>query len=233
MGRCSKRMSSIKLETDAKKRWGIEDAINSLKKLSMVKFDETLTVSVLLNIDPKNPAHMVRGVVVLPYTSKSMSSTVCVIGKEDVVKEALSAGADFAGGDELIEKIKSGWVDMSVVLTTPDMMRQISVLGKVLGPRGLMPTPSTKTIVSNIPEAVRSFKKGQKSFKVDKQKTVYVSIGKLSDDSVGLAENTKEVLDVIFKSKPSSAKGAYINKVVLSSTMGPGMCLEVSNTGKY
>ncbi|MBN1301275.1 MAG: 50S ribosomal protein L1 [Melioribacteraceae bacterium] len=223
--RASKRIRKIKETVDSKKVYTIEEAVKLLKNGSTVKFVESLDCAVRLGVDPRHADQMVRGTVSLPHgTGKEVK--VLVIAKGDKAQEALNAGADYAGFEEYLEKIKEGWADVDVVIATPDSMSELGKLGRVLGPKGLMPNPKSGTVTTDVVTAVKEVKAGKIEFRVDKTGIVHASVGKLNFDEKQLVENTQAFLQTIIKLKPSSAKGQYIRSCFLSSTMGPG--LEVS-----
>jgi large subunit ribosomal protein L1 len=217
----SKRVKAIKKTVDLKKEYLISDAVNIIKQNSSVKFVESLDCSVRLGVDPRHADQMIRGTVSLPHgTGKKV--TVLVVTKTSA-KEALDAGADYAGFEEYLEKIKGGWTDVDVVIATPDVMGELGKLGKVLGPKGLMPNPKSGTVTQDVVKAVKEVKAGKIEFRVEKAGIVHTSLGKLNFESDKLVENTKAFFNTIVKLKPSSAKGQYIKSVFLSSTMGPGL----------
>lgn len=217
----SKRVKSIKESTDTKKEYSLIDAVSILKNSSKVKFAESLDCAIKLGVDPRHADQMVRGTVSLPYgTGKEVK--VLVVTKTSS-KEALEAGADFAGFEEYLEKIKSGWADVDIIIATPDVMGDLGKLGKILGPKGLMPNPKSGTVTQDVIKAVKEVKAGKIEFRVDKAGIVHTSLGKLNFDSEKLVENTKAFLNTIIKLKPASAKGQYVRSLYLSSTMGPGL----------
>jgi large subunit ribosomal protein L1 len=211
---------------EADKIYSISEAVDTLKKCPAVKFDQSVDISMAIGVDPKRSDQQVRGTVSLPNgTGKKMR--VLVFAKGDKVKEALAAGADFAGHEELFDKVNGGWTDFDAVISTPDLMRDVGKLGKVLGPRGLMPTPKAGTVTTDIAKAVADVKAGKIEFKLDKHGIVNNMIGKLSFESGKLIENIKSFLNAISKAKPASAKGQYMKSAYLSSTMGPGLRIDL------
>jgi large subunit ribosomal protein L1 len=209
--------------------YAISDAIPLLQKAKYAKFDETVDLTLRLGVDTRHADQMVRGTVVLPHGLGGKSKIVAVIASGDKVKEAEAAGAEFFGGEELVEKIqKEGWTDFDALIATPDMMRSVGRLGKVLGPRGLMPNPKTGTVTTDVAAAIREIKAGKVEFRADKTALVHVPIGKLSFDVQKIQENAMMVISSVVKAKPSAAKGKYIKRIILSSTMGPGIELEAA-----
>jgi large subunit ribosomal protein L1 len=206
----------------------IEEAIPLVQKLKYTRFDETVEVAVRLGVDPKHADQMVRGTVVLPH-GLGKTKRVLVIAGGDKQREAQDAGADHVGGEELVERIQGGWMDFDAVVATPDMMRAVGRLGKVLGPRGLMPNPKTGTVTTDIAKAVREIKAGKVEFRVDKTGIVHAPVGKTSFAEAGLVENTHALVDSIVKAKPSAAKGRYLRSITLSSTMGPGVRIDTAS----
>jgi large subunit ribosomal protein L1 len=203
------------------------EAADALKKAHFVKFDESVDIVLNLGVDPKHSDQMVRGTVVLPH-GLGKSKRVIVIATGEKVREAEEAGADFCGGEELVQKIQEGWTDYDAVIATPDMMKSAGRLGKVLGPRGLMPNPKTGTVTFDIAKAVREIKAGKVEFRVDKAGIVHAAVGKISFDAKKLAENAQALLGAVVKAKPAVAKGKYVKKVTLTSTMGPGILINES-----
>jgi large subunit ribosomal protein L1 len=218
----TKRRREMEKKVDKAKFYTLEEAIDILKASPSTKFDQTIEVAFKLGIDSRKSDQNVRGTVSLPNgTGKKLK--VLVLAKGDKVKEALAAGADFAGSDDLVEKINSGWTDFDAVIATPDMMREVGKLGKVLGPRGLMPTPKAGTVTADIAKAVQEIKAGKIEFKTDRYGIVNCGVGKLSFASKGLVENIRSLVVAIQRAKPASAKGNYFEALHISSTMGPGM----------
>ena len=203
----------------------IEDAIPLLQKVKFAKFDETVELTARLGVDPKHADQMVRGTVVLPH-GLGKSKKVLVIAGGEKQKEAQDAGADHIAGEEVVEKINGGWMDFDAVVATPDMMRAVGRLGKVLGPRGLMPNPKTGTVTFEIANAVKEIKAGKVEFRVDKTGIIHAPVGKTSFPPANLIANTHALVDAITKAKPAAAKGKYLRSVTLSSTMGPGIRID-------
>ena len=228
MAKLSKKQKAITEKLDKNAQYSLADAVKLVKEISFAKFDETVDVAVRLGVDPRKANQMVRGTVTLPHgTGKTIRVLVlCNPDKED---EAKAAGAEHVGLDEYIDKIKGGWTDIDVVITTPNVMPKVGPLGRILGPRGLMPNPKTGTVTMDVGKAVEEVKAGKIDFKVDKYGIIHASVGKVSFDAGKLEDNTREVLTTIQKLKPSAAKGTYMKSVYLSSTMGPGIHIDVKN----
>ncbi len=206
----------------------LQDAVALLQKVKYAKFDETVEVTLRLGVDPKHADQMVRGTVVLPH-GLGKSKKVLVIASGEKVREAEAAGADYVGGEEMVEKIqKENWTDYDAVIATPDMMRSVGKLGKVLGPRGLMPNPKTGTVTLDITKAVQEVKAGKVEFRTDKTALVHVPVGKISFTPDKLVDNATTVITSVVKAKPSVAKGKYIKGCYISSTMGPGIALDTT-----
>ena len=206
----------------------LAEALPLVKKIKFAKFDETVELSIRLGVDPKHADQMVRGTVVLPH-GLGRSKRVLVIAGADKQKEAQEAGADITGGDDAVEKILGGWMDFDAVVATPDMMRGVGRLGKVLGPRGLMPNPKTGTVTTDIAKAVREIKAGKVEFRVDKTGIVHAPVGKTSFAAEALIANAQALVDSIVKAKPSAAKGKYLKSITVSSTMGPGVRIDTAS----
>ena len=206
----------------------LEDAIPLVQKVKFAKFDETVELAMRLGVDPKHADQMVRGTVVLPH-GLGRSKKVLAIAGADKQREAQEAGADHVGGEELVDKIQGGWMDFDAVVATPDMMRAVGKLGKVLGPRGLMPNPKTGTVTPNIAQAVKEIKAGKVEFRVDKTGIIHAPVGKLSFAAQSLIENAHALVDSVVKAKPAAAKGKYIKSVTMSSTMGPGILIDTAH----
>lgn len=218
----SRRMKTLKEKFDRNLEHSLVEAIDTLKKSSNVKFVESLDCAVKLGVDPRHADQMVRGTVSLPHgTGKEVK--VLVVAKGAKIQEALDAGADHAGYEDYLEKIKGGWADVDVVIAAPDVMADLGKLGKILGPKGLMPNPKSGTVTADVAKAVKEVKAGKIEFRVDKTGIVHVSVGKLSFETEKLVENARSFLGTIVKLKPATAKGQYIKSIYLSSTMGPGL----------
>ncbi len=223
-----KKMEAALKKVEQGKEYSLEEAVKTVKETSYTKFDETVDLAVNLGVDPKKSDQMVRGTVVLPHgTGKKVK--VLVFAKGEKEKEALDAGADYAGAEDLVEKIQKGWMDFDKAVATPDIMGLVGKLGKLLGPRGLMPNPKLGTVTFDVAKAVKELKAGKVEYKTEKAGIVHVPIGKVSFEAGKLLENARVVIDAIVKAKPGTSKGKYIKKIGLSSTMGPGIKVD---TGK-
>ncbi len=225
MRRRGKKYSAARAQIAADRVYTIEDAIPLVQKVKFAKFDETVELTLRLGVDPKHADQMVRGTVVLPHGLGKTKRVLAIAGGEKQ-KEAQEAGADFVGGEEVVEKIMAGWTDFDAVVATPDMMRAVGRLGKVLGPRGLMPNPKTGTVSTDIRKAVQEIKAGKVEFRVDKTGIIHAPVGKTSFPAVSLVENAHALVDSIVKAKPSAAKGKYLRSITVSSTMGPGVRID-------
>jgi large subunit ribosomal protein L1 len=207
--------------------YALEEAVPMVQKVKFAKFDETVELHMRLGVDPKHADQMVRGTVVLP-NGLGKSKRVLVIASGDKLREAEEAGADMVGGDDIVQKIQGGWIDFDAVIATPDMMRSVGRLGKVLGPRGLMPNPKTGTVTVDVSKAVRETKAGKVEFRVDKSGIIHAPVGKTSFDTGKLTENALTLIQAVVKAKPAASKGKYVKSVTLCSTMGPGVKLDVT-----
>ena len=221
----SKRYDAAVAKIDAEKQYSVEDAITTLKAMPAAKFDESVDLSFRLGVDPKHADQMVRGAVVLP-NGIGKTVRVAVFAKGDKAREATEAGADVVGAEDLAAKVQEGWMDFDVAIATPDMMGVVGRLGKVLGPRGLMPNPKVGTVTADVARAVRESKAGKVEFRAEKAGIVHVQVGKASFDSKRLQENVNAILDTIIRAKPATAKGVYLKGVTISTTMGPGIKLD-------
>ena len=228
MRKRGKKFTAARAQIAVDRTYTIEDAIPLMQKVKFAKFDETVELALRLGVDPKHADQMVRGTVVLPH-GLGKSKRVLAIAGSDKQKEAQEAGADFIGGEELVDKIQGGWTDFDAVVATPDMMRAVGKLGKVLGPRGLMPNPKTGTVTVDIAKAVKEIKAGKVEFRVDKTGIVHAPIGKISFETQKLVDNAHALVDSVVKAKPSAAKGKYLRNVTLSSTMGPGITIDTAH----
>jgi large subunit ribosomal protein L1 len=228
MAHRSKRMKKIDEMVDPNKIYKLEEAVDILKKCPSVKFDQSVNTSLKIGIDPKKSDQQVRGTVSLPHGT-GQKVVLVVIAKGDKAKEALDAGADFVGADDLLEKIKGGWTDFSALISTPDMMRELGKLGKVLGPRGLMPTPKAGTVTTEVAKAIKEVKAGKIEFKVDKTGNVNNAVGKMSFSAPQLVDNLRSLLQAIARVRPASAKGNFLRSLYVSTTMGPGLKIDLQS----
>lgn len=225
MAQLTKKMKAAVAKVDKNKAYTLDEAAKLVKETSITKFDASVDIAIRLGVDPRKANQMVRGVVTLPHgTGKTVR--VLALVPADKEAEAKEAGADYVGMDEYIEKIKNGWTDVDVIITLPSVMGKIGPLGRILGPRGLMPNPKTGTVTMDIGKAVRDVKAGKIDFKVDRYGIVHAAIGKVSFDSSKIKENAEELLKTIVRLKPSTAKGTYIKSINMSSTMGPGIAID-------
>ncbi len=225
MGRLTKNQKALTEKFDAEKHYSLNEASSLVKECSTTKFDASVDLAVRLGVDPRKANQMVRGTVSLPHgTGKDVK--VLVLCPPDKDQEALDAGADYVGLDEYVAKIKGGWTDVDVIITTPQVMGKVGALGRVLGPRGLMPNPKSGTVTMDVAKAVTDVKAGKIDFKVDKFGIVHAQVGKVSFDADKLHDNANELIQTLVRLKPSSAKGTYIKSVTISSTMGPGIKVE-------
>ena len=222
----SKKYLQAKAKVEAR-RYQLREAVELVREMHYAKFDETVEVALRLGVDPRHADQMVRGTVVLPHGT-GKSKKVLAVAAGDQAKEAQEAGADFVMGEEAIEKIQGGWLDFDAIVAAPDMMRGLSRLGKILGPRGLMPNPKTGTVTAEVGKAVREIKSGKVEFRVDKTSIIHVPVGKISFSADALEENANTLISAILRAKPSSAKGKYVQSAYMSSTMGPGVALDLT-----
>jgi large subunit ribosomal protein L1 len=224
----TKRFKAAEALIDRSKTYSVEEAVDIVAKSPGAKFDESVDVSLRLGVDPKHADQMVRGTVVLPHGLGKTKRVLAIAGGEKQ-KEAQDAGADIVGGEEMVEKIQGGFMDFDAVVATPDMMRAVGRLGKILGPRGLMPNPKTGTVTVEIGKAVREIKAGKVEFRVDKAGIIHAPVGKTSFAANSLVANAHALVDSIIKAKPAAAKGKYLRSVTLSSTMGPGVRIDTTH----
>ncbi|MGO3652497.1 50S ribosomal protein L1 [Vagococcus sp.] len=222
MAKKSKKMQEALKKIDVTKEYSVDEAVALAKETNIAKFDATVEVAYNLNVDPKKADQQIRGAVVLP-NGTGKTQTVLVFAKGEKAKEAEAAGADFVGDVDMVDKIKGGWFGFDVVVATPDMMAQVGQLGRVLGPKGLMPNPKTGTVTMDVTKAVEEVKAGKVTYRVDKQGNIHVPIGKVSFDDAKLIENFKTIQDIIVKAKPAATKGNYINSLTVTTTFGPGV----------
>ena len=230
MSKLTKNQKIANAKIEAGKQYKVSEACVLVKETSLAKFDASVDIAVRLGVDPRKANQMVRGVVTLPHGT-GKQTRVLVLCTPDKEEAARNAGADFVGLDEYIDKIKAGWTDIDVIICTPSVMAKIGPIGRILGPRGLMPNPKTGTVTMEVGKAVTEVKAGKIDFKVDKQGIVHAGIGKVSFDAAKLAENANEFLNTVIKLKPQALKGTYVKSVFLSSTMGPGICVDCKTIG--
>src|ERR1700752_572253 len=227
MRKHGKKYTAARAQVGVDRTYSIEDAIPLVQKVKYAKFDETVEMSMRLGVDPKHADQMVRGTVVLPHGLGKTKRVLAIAGGEKQ-KEAEEAGADVVGGEELVEKIQGGFMDFDAVVATPDMMRAVGKLGKVLGPRGLMPNPKTGTVSPNVAQAVKEIKAGKVEFRVDKTGIIHAPVGKVSFSTDKLVENAASLITAVIKAKPTVAKGKYVRSATVCSTMGPGVLVDTT-----
>jgi len=227
MATAAKKLKEAKGKVDRLKNYGIDEALTLVKDASFAKFDETVDVAVRLGVDPRHADQMVRGAVVLP-NGLGKDVRVLVFAKGEKEKEARDAGADFVGAEDMVAKIQEGWFDFDTAIATPDMMGVVGKIGKLLGPRGLMPNPKVGTVTFDVGRAVQESKAGKVEFRVEKAGIVHAPLGKVSFDSEKLRGNLLALVEALVKAKPSAAKGNYLRKITISSTMGPGIKLDLT-----
>ncbi len=230
MSKLTKNQKVAFAKVDPDKRYKLSEACQLVKEVSFTKFDASVDVAVRLGVDPRKANQMVRGVVTLPHGT-GKETRVLVLCTPDKENEAKEAGADFVGLDEYIDKIKGGWTDIDVIICTPSVMAKIGAIGRILGPRGLMPNPKTGTVTMEVGKAVSEVKAGKIDFKVDKNGVVHAGIGRVSFEASKLVDNITEFLNTIMKLKPQALKGTYVKSIYISSTMSPGICIESKNFG--
>ncbi len=228
MAKKGKKFVAAQAQIDTTKRYELEEAISLLKKVSFEKFDASVEFAIRLNLDPRKAEQNLRGATVLPHGT-GKTKTVLVFAQGDKAKEAEAAGADYVGDDEFVKKIQEGWLEFDTVVATPDMMSKIGRLGRVLGPRGLMPNPKTGTVTMDVTKAINEIKAGKVEYRVDKVGNILVTIGKVSFDNNKLAENLKAIYDVLAKLRPSTVKGNYVLNLSIASTMGPGIKIDTDS----
>jgi len=230
MRKHGKKYTAARAQIAADRHYTIEEAIPLVQKVKYAKFDETVELSLKLGVDPKHADQMVRGTVILPHGLGGKAKRVLVIASGEKLKEAQDAGADFVGGEDMVTRIQGeNWLDFDAIVATPDMMRSVGKLGKVLGPRGLMPNPKTGTVTFDVGKAVKEIKAGKVEYRVDKTAIVHAPIGKVSFGPEKLLDNAKAILDSVIKARPSAAKGRYVKSIALSSTMGPGVRVDLAS----
>ena len=226
MAKKSKNYLAALAKYEPSKKYTLEEGIATVKSIAFAKFDETIELTMWLGVDPRKADQLVRGTVVLPNGLGGKEKKVVVIAQGDKIKEAEEAGADMVGGDDIVAKIKEGWLDFDALIATPDMMGKVGQLGKILGPRGLMPNPKTGTVTMDVKTAIQETKAGKVEYRVDKTGVIHAPVGKVSFEDTKLKENTKVLIDAVVKAKPSTSKGRYVKKVNLAATMSPGVLLD-------
>ncbi len=222
-----KKYAKALAQVEQGRLYSLADAVGLLKQLAFAKFDETVEITMVLGVDPRKADQLVRGTIVLAH-GLGKSKKVIVIASGDKQREAQEAGADEVGGDDLVNRIKAGYLEFDAVIATPDMMKSVGTLGKILGPRGHMPNPKTGTVTMDVTTAIRETKAGKVEFRVDKTGVIHVPVGKVSFDSDKIVENAQMLIDAVVKAKPSTAKGKYVKKINITTTMGPGILLDAA-----
>src|SRR5438094_2129449 len=208
------------------RKYSLDEAVKKLKEIAFAKFDETVELTMWLGVDPRKADQLVRGTIVLPHGLGGAAKKVVVIAQGDKIKEAQDAGADIVGGDDIVDRIKGGWLEFDALIATPDMMGKVGQLGKLLGPRGLMPNPKTGTVTMDVKTAIEETKAGKVEYRVDKTGVIHSPIGKVSFDQNRLTENARVLIGAVIKAKPTTAKGRYLKKINLAATMSPGVLLD-------
>lgn len=218
-------------QMDLSKLYPLTDAVSLAKKIAFAKFDETVEVTMVLGVDPRKADQLVRGTIVLPHGLGKTKRVAVIAGSPEKQREAQEAGADEVGGDDLVDKIKGGYLNFDALIATPDTMRSVGTLGKVLGPRGLMPNPKTGTVTVDVANAVRETKAGKVEYRVDKTGVIHVPVGKVSFSAEKVTENARALIDAVVRAKPATAKGKYVKKINLATTMGPGILIDPASVG--
>jgi large subunit ribosomal protein L1 len=226
-----KKFIAALAQVEVGKLYSLNDAISLAKKISYAKFDETIEVTMVLGVDPRKADQLVRGTIVLPNGLGKSKRVAVIAGTPEKQREAQEAGADEVGGDDLVDKIKGGYLNFDALIATPDVMRSVGTLGKILGPRGLMPNPKTGTVTPDLANAVRETKAGKVEYRVDKTGVIHVPVGKVSFAPEKITENAKALIDAVIKAKPATAKGKYVKKVNVATTMGPGILIDPASVG--
>ena len=225
MKRGKKYLAALE-KVEPQKKYDLHEGISKVKEIAFANFDESVELTMWLGVDPRKADQLVRGTIVLPHGLGGKAKRIVVIAQGEKVKEAEDAGAEFVGGEELVTKIKGGWLDFDAVIATPDMMRSVGTLGKVLGPRGLMPNPKTGTVTMDVKNAIEETKAGKVEYRVDKTGVIHSPVGKVSFDEAKLLENTKILINAVMKARPTTSKGRYLKKINLAATMSPGVLLD-------
>jgi large subunit ribosomal protein L1 len=213
-------------KVEPNKKYNLDEGISKVKEVAFANFDETVELTMWLGVDPRKADQLVRGTIVLPHGLGGKTKVVVVIAQGDKIREAEEAGADIAGGEDIVDRIKGGWLDFDALIATPDMMGKVGQLGKVLGPRGLMPNPKTGTVTMDVRTAIQETKAGKVEYRVDKTGVIHSPVGKVSFDDAKLLENTQVLINAVMKAKPTTAKGRYLKKINLAATMSPGVLLD-------
>jgi large subunit ribosomal protein L1 len=226
MAKKGKKYRAALEKVEPNKKHTLEEAVAKVKEIAFAKFDETVELTMWLGVDPRKADQMVRGTVVLPNGLGGKDKVVVVIAQGDKIREAEEAGADIVGGEDIVDRIKGGWLDFDALIATPDMMGKVGQLGKILGPRGLMPNPKTGTVTMDVRTAIQETKAGKVEYRVDKTGVIHAPVGKVSFENAKLQENTKVLMDAVIKAKPQTAKGRYVKKVNLAATMSPGVLMD-------
>jgi large subunit ribosomal protein L1 len=225
MKRGKKYLAALE-KVEPNRKYALEEAISKVKEVAFAKFDETVELTMWLGVDPRKADQLVRGTIVLPHGLGGKTKFVVVIAQGDKLREAEEAGADVVGGDDIVDRIKGGWLEFDALVATPDMMGKVGQLGKVLGPRGLMPNPKTGTVTMDVKTAIQETKAGKVEYRVDKTGVIHSPVGKVSFDDAKLLENTRVLINAVMKAKPTTAKGRYLKKINLAATMSPGILLD-------
>jgi large subunit ribosomal protein L1 len=226
-----KKFKAALAQVESGKLYALADAVTLAQKIHPAKFDETVEVTMVLGVDPRKADQLVRGTLVLPHGLGKSKKVAVIAGSPEKQREAQDAGADEVGGDDLVDKIKGGYLDFDALIATPDMMRSVGALGKILGPRGLMPNPKTGTVTPDVTNAVKETKAGKVEYRVDKTGVIHVPVGKVSFSSEKITANAKALIDAVIKAKPATAKGKYVKKVNVATTMGPGILVDPMSVG--
>jgi large subunit ribosomal protein L1 len=226
-----KKFKAALAQVESGKLYALAEAVTLAQKIHPAKFDETVEVTMVLGVDPRKADQLVRGTIVLPHGLGKSKKVAVIAGSPEKQREAQDAGADEVGGDDLVEKIKGGYLGFDALIATPDMMRSVGALGKILGPRGLMPNPKTGTVTPDVTNAVKETKAGKVEYRVDKTGVIHVPVGKVSFTSEKITANAKALIDAVIKAKPATAKGKYVKKVNVATTMGPGILVDPMSVG--
>jgi large subunit ribosomal protein L1 len=226
-----KKFKAALAQIESGKLYALAEAVTLAQKIHPAKFDETVEVTMVLGVDPRKADQLVRGTIVLPHGLGKSKRVAVIAGSPDKQREAQDAGADEVGGDDLVDKIKGGYLDFDALIATPDMMRSVGALGKILGPRGLMPNPKTGTVTPDVTNAVKETKAGKVEYRVDKTGVIHVPVGKVSFTSDKITANAKALIDAVIRAKPATAKGKYVKKVNVATTMGPGILVDPTSVG--